>query len=242
MAMPTWTTSLTVLRKASSIRSRDLAQLKVMARSTMFRFKGRESDPQKVGKELGVSAVMTGRMLQQGENLTVSVELVNVADGTQLWGEQYNRRAANLATVQQEIARDISERLRWRLSGEEQQLNKGGGLDVISDNSVNSKFPTAIRGYSSFMVAKLSRPLILSFDCGQSRTKSWANTEPTDRKLFDAISSQNLSTSSTALALIPSLPLIVPAHTSSASPQSLRGPSLSLRCATNRPVFCSNRV
>jgi TolB-like protein/Tfp pilus assembly protein PilF len=103
-----------------------LAQLKVMARSTMFRFKGRESDPQKVGKELGVSAVMTGRMLQQGENLTVSVELVNVADGTQLWGEQYNRRTADLATVQQEIARDISERLRLRLSGEERQLNKGG--------------------------------------------------------------------------------------------------------------------
>src|SRR6266513_2976180 len=70
-----------------------LSQLKVMARSTMFRFKGRESDPRAVGKELGVSAVMTGRMLQQGDNLTVSVELVNVADGTQLWGEQYNRRA-----------------------------------------------------------------------------------------------------------------------------------------------------
>src|SRR6266550_1068566 len=103
-----------------------LAQLKVMARSTMFRFKGRESDPRAVGKELGVSAVMTGRMLQQGDNLTVSVELVNVTDGTQLWGEQYNRRAADLATVQQEIARDISERLRLRLSGEERQLNKGG--------------------------------------------------------------------------------------------------------------------
>jgi len=103
-----------------------VSQLKVMARSTMFRFKGRERDPQGVGKELGVGAVMTGRMLQQGENLTVSVELVNVADGTQLWGEQYNRRSADLATVQQEIARDISERLRLRLSGEEQQLNKGG--------------------------------------------------------------------------------------------------------------------
>jgi eukaryotic-like serine/threonine-protein kinase len=103
-----------------------LSQLKVMARSTMFRFKGRESDPQAVGKELGVNAVMTGRMLQQGDNLTVSVELVNVADGTQLWGEQYNRRVSDLAAVQQEIARDVSERLRLRLSGEERQLNKGG--------------------------------------------------------------------------------------------------------------------
>ncbi len=103
-----------------------LAQLKVMARSTMFRFKGRQTDPQAVGKELGVGAVMTGRMLQQGDNLIVSVELVNVADGTQLWGKQYNRQANDLAAVQQEIARDISERLRLRLSGEERQLNKGG--------------------------------------------------------------------------------------------------------------------
>src|SRR5437660_4813346 len=100
--------------------------MKVLAMRSMFPLKGRESDPQAVGKELGVNAVMTGRMLQQGENLTVSIELVNVADGTQLWGEQYNRRAADLATVQQEIARDISERLRLRLSGEERQLSKGG--------------------------------------------------------------------------------------------------------------------
>jgi TolB-like protein/Tfp pilus assembly protein PilF len=102
-----------------------LAPLKVMARSTMFRFKGRESDPQAVGKELGVSAVMTGRMLQQGENLTVSVELVNVADGTQLWGEQYNRKTADLVSLQSEIARDVSNKLRLKLSGaDEQKLTK----------------------------------------------------------------------------------------------------------------------
>ena len=58
------------------------------------------------------------------------MELVNVADGTQLWGEQYNRRVSDLAAVQQEIARDISERLRLRLSGEERQLNKGGTSDT----------------------------------------------------------------------------------------------------------------
>lgn len=107
-----------------------LSDLKVMARSTMFRFKGRESDPQKVGKELGVTAVMTGRMLQRGDELLVTVELVNVADGTQLWGEQYNRRSSDLATVQQQIARDISEHLRLKLSGREQQLNKGGTNDT----------------------------------------------------------------------------------------------------------------
>ena len=107
-----------------------LSDLKVMARSTMFRFKGRESDPQKVGQELGVSAVMTGRMLQRGDELVVNVELVNVADGTQLWGEQYNRRSTDLASLQQQIARDISEHLRLKLSGREQQLNKGGTSDT----------------------------------------------------------------------------------------------------------------
>ena len=67
-----------------------LPQLKVMARSTVFRFKGRESDAQAVGKELGVRAVLTGRLSQQGDNLIISAELVNASDGTQLWGEQYN--------------------------------------------------------------------------------------------------------------------------------------------------------
>jgi len=103
-----------------------LPQLRVMARSTVFRFKGRETEPQAVGKELGVRAVLVGRMLQQGENLTVSTELVNVSDGTQLWGEQYNRKMSDLVTVQQEIAREISERLRLKLTGAQQrQLAKG---------------------------------------------------------------------------------------------------------------------
>jgi serine/threonine protein kinase/tetratricopeptide (TPR) repeat protein len=104
-----------------------LPQLKVMARSTVFHFKGRDTDPLTVGKELGVRAVMTGRLSQQGDNLIVSAELVNVSDGTQLWGEQYNRRMSDLAVLQQDISREITDRLRLRLSGEQQrQLNKGG--------------------------------------------------------------------------------------------------------------------
>lgn len=107
-----------------------LPQLRVMARGTMFRYKGRDVDPQAVGKELGVRAVLTGRVLQQGDNLTISAELVNVADGAQLWGEQYSRGTADLLAVQQEIARQISSRLQLRLSGEEQRhLNKGGTSD-----------------------------------------------------------------------------------------------------------------
>ena len=104
-----------------------LPQLRVMARSTMFRYKGHDVDPQTVGRELGVRAVLTGRILQQGDNLIISAELVNVADGAHLWGEQYSRRTADLLAMQQEIARQISSHLQLRLSGEEQRhLNKGG--------------------------------------------------------------------------------------------------------------------
>jgi serine/threonine protein kinase/TolB-like protein/Tfp pilus assembly protein PilF len=104
-----------------------LPQLKVMARSTVFHFKGRDTDARAVGRELGVRAVLTGRLSQQGDNLIVSAELVNVSDGTQLWGGQYNRRKSDLAVLQQDISREITDRLRFRLSGEQQrQLNKGG--------------------------------------------------------------------------------------------------------------------
>ena len=107
-----------------------LPQLRVMARSTMFRYKGRDVDPQTIGRELGVRAVLTGRILQQGDNLNISAELVNVADGAHLWGEQYSRRTADLLAMQQEIARQISEHLQLRLSGEEQRhLNKGGATN-----------------------------------------------------------------------------------------------------------------
>src|SRR5262249_20888175 len=102
-----------------------LSQLKVMARSTVFQFKGKEVDPRKVGHDLGVRAVLMGRLIQQGDNLTIRTELVNVSDGTELWGQQYNRKLADVFTVQEEIAKEISEKLRLRLSGaEKQQLAK----------------------------------------------------------------------------------------------------------------------
>jgi eukaryotic-like serine/threonine-protein kinase len=102
-----------------------LSQLKVMARSTVFQYKGKEVDPRKVGHELGVEAVVMGRLLQQGNDLTIRTELVNVSDGTELWGQQYNRKVADVFAVQEEIAKEISEKLRLRLSGaERQQLAK----------------------------------------------------------------------------------------------------------------------
>jgi adenylate cyclase len=102
-----------------------LPQLRVMARSTVFSYKGKDVDPREVGNDLGVQAVLMGRLIQQGDNLAIRTELVNVADGTELWGQQYNRKLADVFTVQEEIAREISEKLRLKLSGaERQQLAK----------------------------------------------------------------------------------------------------------------------
>ena len=98
-----------------------LSQLKVMARSTVFQYKGKEVDPRKVGHDLGVGSVVLGRLLQQGDNLTIRTELVNVSDGTELWGQQYNRKVADVFAVQEEIAKQISEKLRLKLSGAERQ-------------------------------------------------------------------------------------------------------------------------
>src|SRR6266513_6018220 len=102
-----------------------LPQLRVMARSTVFSYKGKDVDPRKVGNDLGVHAVLMGRLIQQGDNLAIRTELVNVADGTELWGQQYNRKLADVFAVQEEIAKEISEKLRVRLTGaERQQLAK----------------------------------------------------------------------------------------------------------------------
>jgi eukaryotic-like serine/threonine-protein kinase len=102
-----------------------LPQLRVMARSTVFRFKGKEIDPQKVGHDLNVRAVLTGRLLQQGDSLVIRTELVNVADGTQLWGAEYNRKLSDALPLQQDISREISEKLRLRLTGEEKKRLTG---------------------------------------------------------------------------------------------------------------------
>ncbi len=98
-----------------------LPRLRVMARSTVFRYRGEEVDPQEVGRELGVRAVMTGRVLHLDDNLIIKAELVDANDGAHLWGEQYNRKMVDVFSVQQEISREISEKLRFKLTGEEQK-------------------------------------------------------------------------------------------------------------------------
>ncbi len=94
-----------------------LSELKVMARSTAFRYRG--LDPLEAGRALKVGAVVTGRVVQQGDSLNVQAELVDVESGTQLWGEQYDRELADIVTVQNDIARNISQALRLTLTGRE---------------------------------------------------------------------------------------------------------------------------
>ncbi len=98
-----------------------LPQLRVIPRSTVFRYKGRKVDSQEIGEELGVRAVLTGRILQLGDSLIVKTELVDVGRHTQLWGEQYRRPFTDIFALQEDISREISEKLRLQLTGEERQ-------------------------------------------------------------------------------------------------------------------------
>jgi serine/threonine protein kinase/tetratricopeptide (TPR) repeat protein len=93
-----------------------LPNLKVMARSTVFRFKGDQDDPQKIGQTLQVSAVLLGRVTQRGDELSVQADLVNTEDGTELWGSRYSRKLADITEVQSDITRDVSNKLQVHLS------------------------------------------------------------------------------------------------------------------------------
>jgi serine/threonine protein kinase/tetratricopeptide (TPR) repeat protein len=102
-----------------------LPKLRVMAQSTVSRFKTREIDPQAVGRELGVRAVLTGRIMQSGGSLRIGTELVDVATGSQLWGAQYDRKPGDIFVVQDEISSEISGKLRLQLTrAEKKQLTK----------------------------------------------------------------------------------------------------------------------
>ena len=96
-----------------------LPRLRVMARSTISRYKGRDADPRAVGRELGVRAVLAGRVFHRGDALVVKVELVDGRDGSQIWGENYSRRLSDILAIEEEIAREISEKLRIQVTGEE---------------------------------------------------------------------------------------------------------------------------
>jgi len=103
-----------------------LSGLRVMSRSSVFRYKGADVDPIAAGRALHVGAVVSGRVFHRGDDLVIRAELVDLSDGSQLWGEQYSRKMADVFAIENEIATQISENLRLKLSGEEKQsLTRG---------------------------------------------------------------------------------------------------------------------
>ena len=97
----------------------------MIARGSSFKYKGKGAEPQEVAKALGVEAILTGKIVQRGDNLVISAALVNASENRQIWGDQYNRPATDLLAVQVEISREIAERLRAGLTAvEKKELTK----------------------------------------------------------------------------------------------------------------------
>jgi serine/threonine protein kinase len=105
-------------------------QLKVKSRNSVFRYKGKDVDVPKVGNDLGVSALVSGRVVPRGDTIEVSAELTDVRDNTEIWGQHYSGKSANIISLQQQISGDIAEKLRSKLStSEKQQVTKQGTLN-----------------------------------------------------------------------------------------------------------------
>ena len=102
-------------------RLSQLPDLKVTAHTAVFRYKGKDIDPQAIANELGVEAVLTGRFVKRNDALTVSLELVNAKDNSHIWGQQYDRRFSDFLALQREIPADVSDNLRLQLSGESKE-------------------------------------------------------------------------------------------------------------------------
>jgi TolB-like protein/Tfp pilus assembly protein PilF len=98
-------------------RLSQLSNLKVTPRSSAFRYKGKDVDAEKIGNELGVDAVMSGRLIQRGDDLTISVDLIDVRNKKTIWGEQFQRKMSDLLATQRDIASTIADKLQLRLSG-----------------------------------------------------------------------------------------------------------------------------
>jgi TolB-like protein/Flp pilus assembly protein TadD len=105
-------------------RLSQLPGLKVSPATSVLRYKGKENDLDKIASELGVEAIMTGRLLKRGDNLNITVELIDVRNNKSLWGEQYERKMSDLLSTQREIASIIAQKLQLKLSGDEKALTK----------------------------------------------------------------------------------------------------------------------
>ena len=131
-------------------RLSQLPNLKVSPTSSVIRYKGKQTDVKTIANELGVSAVLTGRILKRGDSLMISVELVDVRNNKLLWGEQYDRKMADLLATQREIASTITQKLELKLSGDESK-----GIDKKYTNS-NEAYQLYLKGRYSF--AKRTKP------------------------------------------------------------------------------------
>jgi eukaryotic-like serine/threonine-protein kinase len=147
-----------------------LSNLRVIPSPSVARFKTKEIDAVTAGNDLGVHAIVTGRILQRGDNLTLNVALVDVRDNKQLWGEQYNRKIADALEVQQQISREVSEHLRSQLTGEEQkQLKK-------RDTSNPEAYQAYIRGryYWNKRTAENVKKAMVEFQQAADRDPNYA--------------------------------------------------------------------
>ncbi len=105
----------------------EVPDLKVMARSTVFRFKGDQEDPRQIGEKLKVSAVLVGRITQHADEVSLQADLVNTSDGSEMWGKRYTRKMADITQVQSDITRDLSSRLRGNAAvAEKQHMGSAG--------------------------------------------------------------------------------------------------------------------
>ncbi len=104
-----------------------LPDVKVMARSTVFKFKGKEDDPQQIGKTLNVNSVLIGTLTQHGDTVAVQADLVNAADGSEMWGSHYERKMADVTQVQSDITRDVAKKLDIHVGGDAQEKMGSAG-------------------------------------------------------------------------------------------------------------------
>ncbi|CAN5191856.1 hypothetical protein BH20ACI2_BH20ACI2_07690 [soil metagenome] len=102
-----------------------IPELKVTGRATAFRFRGREGEPLEIGRELKVGSMLTGRLMQRADQLSVQVDLISTSDGSQIWGNRYEGKTSDIVSIQQRIATDVSSQLKLKLTGaQEQQIAK----------------------------------------------------------------------------------------------------------------------
>jgi DNA-binding winged helix-turn-helix (wHTH) protein/TolB-like protein len=111
-----------------------LPKLRVVPRSLAFSYKGREVDPRKIGGELNVRAVLTGRVHRRGDTLSIQADLIDVANMSQIWGQHYDRKLSDILLIQEDISRDIFENLRVKLSLEEKRQLEAYGLYLKGRN------------------------------------------------------------------------------------------------------------